>query len=103
MPFFLLKLSTSDESLKYELNASPNGTPLCCGQAIRSPNLNNAIRVYWLEDIFATQERLDRINSLEGVESFTLISNVTITIHDPEWKYDNDFIDSLFLPIISKT
>jgi len=72
MPYYIIKLSNDNEKtkqLKFALAQSPNGTPLCCGQGISSPSLSDNIRIYWLEEKYATLNRIESIQKLEGVIS----------------------------------
>ena len=106
MPFFVLRLDNvcTDKirALKWTLAQSPNGTPLCCGQAIWTPNLSQDIRVYWICDAYATAARIQKIRSLEGVKAFDELEEITVTIYDPSWRYENNYIDQIFLPAVEK-
>jgi hypothetical protein len=104
MPFFVLRIDNvcteKVRMLKWILAQSPNGTPLCCGQAIWTPSLGENIRIYWIDDKFVTARRIQKIRSLQGVNAFEELSGVRVTIYDPSWRYENDYINKIFLPIV---
>ena len=106
MPFFLLKLFPIElqevQDLQYALAQTPNGTPLCCATPILSQKLLGRLRIYWMENEYATHSRVEMIKSLAGVEMFTELSDIPVTINDPDWKWDNHFIDELFSDIIMR-
>ena len=99
MPFYLLTLDTEKmDDLSFVLLQSPNGTPLCGAQAIRTPKLLGALRVYWLEKELATPLRLEKIRLLDGVKEVRELSEILAGIDDrPGWKWENDYIlDQVF-------
>lgn len=106
MPFFLLTLFPNEskevQDLQYVLAQTPNGTPLCCATRILSEKLKGTSRIYWLDDKYATHSRIEMIKSLPGVEKFRELSEISVTINDPDWKYNDNFIDELFSDIISR-
>ena len=102
MPFFVLRLNNNPNcanALKHSLEHSPNGTPLCCAQAIHTPRLSNDTLVYWLNDEHATLERIDKVRLLDGVEMFEEL-NLSTSIYDPDWKWEDDYIESKIIPIL---
>ena len=104
MPFFVLKLESNKKevvSLEQALAQSPNGTPLCCAQPIWAPVFSSNTRIYWLDNEHATPPRITKIRALDGVRSFDELLQVTRNIDDPEWSYDNDYIENLFKDILS--
>lgn len=104
MPFFILRIDNvcTDKirALKFTLAQSPNGSPLSCGQAIWTPNLSQNIRVYWMDHAYATSTRIQEIRSLEGVKAFDELKEITMTIYDPSWRYERNYIDQTFLPVV---
>lgn len=103
MPFYLLTLDEYDtEELSFVLLQSPNGTPLCGAQAIRTPKLLGPLRIYWLEDEFATPDRIEKIGLLKGVKEFTPlhILNTDLSIYDNEWLWEDNYIQHVFANVI---
>ena len=103
MPFFVLRLCPlheENEDLIWSLAQSPNGTPLCCAQPIWTRNMSGLMRLYWLNDKDITSKRLREISSMSGVERFDRLE-VSWSIHDSDWIYEDDFIDQRFLPILT--
>lgn len=104
MPFFILRIDNvcTDKirTLKFTLAQSPNGTPLSSAQAIWTPNLSQNIRAYWME--YATSSRIEEIRSLEGVKSFDELKEITATIYDASWRYESNYIDQIFLPVVER-
>lgn len=101
MPFILLRGHFSP-TLDFMLAQSPNGTPLAFAQAIwtrQLRELRHLLRLYWMEDGLATP---DRIQLLEGVDTCEVLEQVPVTINDPQWQFNDDYIDSIFLPLVLK-
>ena len=100
MSFYLLTLDESDlekmKQLSFLLLQSPNGTPLCGAQAIRTPNLVGVTRIYWLDDEFATPHRIEQICLLDGVKLFRKLSEFSVSIYDREWLWEDDYIEKIF-------
>lgn len=105
MPFYLLTLDESDlekmKHLSFLLLQSPNGTPLCGAQAIKTPNLLGALRIYWLDNDFATPYRIEQICLLDGVKSFRKLSEISVSIYDSEWLWNDNYIDNVFAKYVN--
>jgi hypothetical protein len=89
MPFYILKFKIHSEeadALKDILAHSPNGTPLCCAQAILTATLCDDTRVYWIDNKYASPERTVEVKSLQGVETFKEL---------PYWTYDDHYTESV--------
>jgi hypothetical protein len=91
MPFFLLTFNHVQDdvrALKYLLQQSPNGTLLCSAQSIRSRAINDNFRIYWWD---TAPQNIEDIKLMKGVQSFKEM-DVSCTIHDSDWKYEDEFI-----------
>lgn len=102
MPFFVLQLNEDSDELKSTLLGFPNGTLLDTMCAIRTDSLMGYLRVYWLEPHQVTLESIDRVRALVGVDNFQEILDISISIHDKEWKWNDIYINDKFKQIINK-
>lgn len=114
MPFFLLTLDenvqTQDrDAMNFLLDQTPNGTLLSSAQPIQTRAFRafQTFRIYWLDANIATPQHIQDIKSMQPgvVKDFEEI-DVSVTLHDPEWKFEDDYINQLFHPLlrnISKT
>lgn len=105
MPFYLLILEEMDtetmEKFSFVLLQSPNGTPLCCVPAIRTPELlERGLRIYWLDEVFATPQRIEKISSMKEVKEFRKLSEITVGIYDREWLWEDEYINRVFANVI---
>ena len=103
MPFYLLTLDEYDtEELSFVLSQSPNGTPLCGAQAIRTPKLLGSLRIYWLEDEFATPDRIEKIGLLNGVKECRKLGEISESIYDGEWLWEDNYIQHVFANVMDE-
>lgn len=101
MPFFLLTFNHVQDdvcALKFLLQQSPNGTFLCSAQSIRSRAISDTFRIYWWDTV---PQNIEDIKLMKGVQSFKEM-DVSGTIYDSDWKYEDEFINQLFLPLLKK-
>ena len=107
MPFYLLTMNEYDteemKNLSFILLQSPNGTPLCGAQAIRTPKLLGALRIYWLDDEFATPHHTEKVCLLHGVKEFRKLVEISESIYDSEWVWEDNYIHQVFANVINET
>ena len=109
MSFFILKINPDlDEEylgmLNHMLASSPTGIPLDLGQHIYSTSLyelNPLWCVYWLDSEHITDYNIRLIKHTKGIDDFVEITDLTITIYDPEWSFDDEYVDSIFTKYLS--
>ena len=102
MSFFLLKIDPNykqKSDLFNMLGHTPNGNVLGGSRNISSPSLHGCNRVYWLDVWSITEININHVRSINGILSFEKL-DVPVTIYDSAWRYEDDYIDRLFLPYV---
>ena len=105
MSFFLLKIDPNYvhlSELLFMLGSTPNGNVLGSSRAIFSPSLKGFTRIYWIDEWSITEHNINLVREFGGVTCFEKVDGIPVTIYDPEWRYEDDYIENLFLPIINK-
>jgi hypothetical protein len=88
------------KQLMLDLENYPNGTIFSYAQRIKYENLPKDKWIIWINnDIIEQEEGVTKLSNLAGIISVSKL-NITKTVYDADWNWDDSYINNFFRNVI---